>query len=113
MPCSLTPLMRKVVSGILFLRTLFRNASCRLGVRSAILLLSVLFIRCHCGGCRSPSHPFVLCAPVGPAAAQHSPNSRQIHQRRTSTPFATRWDHYWAAKLRELFPVAAVRSALS
>src|SRR3954452_25552255 len=39
MPCSLTPLTRKIVSGILVFRTWLRNVSCRFCARSAAIVL--------------------------------------------------------------------------
>src|SRR5262245_23263299 len=38
MPCSFTPLIRNIVSGVLFLRTWLRNVSWRLWARSAIVV---------------------------------------------------------------------------
>src|SRR3954451_7865055 len=38
-PCSLTPLTRKIVSGVLFLRTWFRKVSCRFCERSAAIVV--------------------------------------------------------------------------
>src|SRR5882757_4449926 len=38
-PCSLTPLTRKIVSGVLLLRTWFRKVSCRFCERSAAIVV--------------------------------------------------------------------------
>src|SRR6202011_1645573 len=43
-PCSLTPFTRKIVSGVLFLRTWLRKVSCRFCERSAAVVVFPLFL---------------------------------------------------------------------
>src|SRR4051794_39177641 len=44
MPCSFTPLTRKIVSGVLVLRTWLRKVSCRFCARSAAIVIIPHFL---------------------------------------------------------------------
>src|SRR5262245_16441479 len=44
-PCNLTPLTRKIVSGVLFLRTWLRKVSCRFCARSGAIVVVPFFVR--------------------------------------------------------------------
>src|SRR3954471_446492 len=44
MPCSFTPLTRKIVSGVLVLRTWLRKVSCRFCARSAAIFIIPHFL---------------------------------------------------------------------
>src|SRR5215475_447796 len=43
-PCNLTPLTRKIVRGVLLLRTWFRKVSCRFCERSAAIVFVPFFV---------------------------------------------------------------------
>src|SRR5215831_16063878 len=68
-PCSLTPFTRKIVSGVLFLRTWLRKVSCRFCERSAAIVAVPFFS--HAGPfpasliARPPCSFFSLAYPDG------------------------------------------------